>query len=191
MPDQAWVVSRIEQTCKGDLEAFGDLAEAFQSSLRGFIAMLGVPTAEVEDLAQETFLEAFKALKSFDTSQPFAPWLRGIARNLVLRYRTEAATALARQKQARIREFLLQKEIPSPVLEAEDCSYLEHLSECLKKLSGKAAVLVQQRYYQQRNSAEIAAKTNQQPSAVRVALGRVRAELRKCIERHMVAAETR
>ena len=37
----------------------------------------------VDDLFQETMLVAWRQLDSTDPSRPFAPWLRGVARNLV------------------------------------------------------------------------------------------------------------
>jgi RNA polymerase sigma-70 factor (ECF subfamily) len=38
--------------------------------------------AEAEDIAQETFLRAFRSFHRFDVSRPLRPWLLRIARNL-------------------------------------------------------------------------------------------------------------
>lgn len=38
--------------------------------------------AEAEDIAQETFLRAFRSFHHFDVSRPLRPWLLRIARNL-------------------------------------------------------------------------------------------------------------
>ncbi len=43
--------------------------------------MLGDST-EAEDVAQETFVRAFRAFHRFDASRPLRPWLAQIARNL-------------------------------------------------------------------------------------------------------------
>jgi RNA polymerase sigma-70 factor (ECF subfamily) len=39
-------------------------------------------TAEAEDIAQETFLRAFRSFHRFDVGRPLRPWLLRIARNL-------------------------------------------------------------------------------------------------------------
>jgi RNA polymerase sigma-70 factor (ECF subfamily) len=39
-------------------------------------------SAEAEDVAQETFLRAFRSFHRFDVSRPLRPWLLRIARNL-------------------------------------------------------------------------------------------------------------
>jgi RNA polymerase sigma-70 factor (ECF subfamily) len=39
-------------------------------------------SAEAEDIAQETFLRAFRSFHRFDMSRPLRPWLLRIARNL-------------------------------------------------------------------------------------------------------------
>jgi len=39
-------------------------------------------SAEAEDIAQETFLRAFRSFHRFDVSRPLRPWLLRIARNL-------------------------------------------------------------------------------------------------------------
>jgi len=47
----------------------------------------------VDDLFQETMIVAWRRLDDFDRTRPFGPWLRGIARNLVLaHYRKESRT---------------------------------------------------------------------------------------------------
>jgi len=65
--------------------------------------------AEAEDIAQETFLRAFRSFHHFDDSRPLRPWLLRIARNLARnrwrswsrrvrateRWKSEAATEAA------------------------------------------------------------------------------------------------
>ena len=83
------VQDRVSRAKSGDIQAFGDLVEEFQASLRGFLALLGTPRDSIEDLAQETFVSAFKALNRFSEDKPFGPWIRGIARNHFLKFMRE------------------------------------------------------------------------------------------------------
>lgn len=48
--------------------------------------MLGGQREEAEDLAQETFLKAFRAIKTFRGDSKFGTWLRKIATNIALNH---------------------------------------------------------------------------------------------------------
>src|SRR5512138_2501510 len=50
---------------------------------------------EAEDVAQETFLRAWKHLKRFDATRPLRPWLLSIASNLASNRRRSAGRYLA------------------------------------------------------------------------------------------------
>jgi RNA polymerase sigma-70 factor (ECF subfamily) len=67
----------------GDRMAFGELVSRHQSSVRQFLRHLtrgNVPHAE--DLAQDTFLQAWRSLAKFQARATFNTWLLGIAHNL-------------------------------------------------------------------------------------------------------------
>ena len=69
-----------------DRHAFGELVRQHQSAVRGFLRRLtGGRHALADDLAQETFLEAYRHLARFSGDATFGAWLLGIAYN---RFRT-------------------------------------------------------------------------------------------------------
>ncbi len=64
----------------GNAAAFGALVREHQSALRGFLRRLTRGDhALADDLAQETFLEAYRKLGQFRGDAPFAAWLYAIA----------------------------------------------------------------------------------------------------------------
>lgn len=64
----------------GDAASFGLLVRTHQSALRGFLRRLTRGDhALADDLAQETFLVAFRKLGQFRGDSPFAGWLYAIA----------------------------------------------------------------------------------------------------------------
>ena len=66
---------------KGDAEAFSELVRLYQRPVYNMCyRMLGNPQ-EAEDAAQETFLRAYRALKSYDPKRKFATWLLSVAAN--------------------------------------------------------------------------------------------------------------
>ena len=68
---------------KTNTKWFMEQVENEQSGLKGFIRMLGVRPESVDDIAQETFVVAYKKLTMFERGTNFGAWLRTIARNLV------------------------------------------------------------------------------------------------------------
>jgi RNA polymerase sigma-70 factor, ECF subfamily len=84
--NEADIISQIRCGSETAWETF--VAEHQQSVFRLAYLMLG-DTDEAEDIAQEAFIRAFRAIDSFDSARPARPWLLGIAANLARnRYRS-------------------------------------------------------------------------------------------------------
>ena len=65
----------------GDRAAFGRLVDLTKRPVYGLCVRLLGDAEEARDAAQESFVRAWSALSTFDTAQPFVPWLLRIARN--------------------------------------------------------------------------------------------------------------
>ncbi len=65
-----------------DRAAFGQLVARHQSSVRNFLRHLTRNNAPLaDDLAQDTFVQAYRALSGFRGDAAFSSWLLGIAHN--------------------------------------------------------------------------------------------------------------
>jgi RNA polymerase sigma-70 factor (ECF subfamily) len=71
----------VERVQHGDKQAFGLLVTKYQRKLHRLLARLVRDPAEVEDLAQETFIKAYRALASFRGESAFYTWLYRIGLN--------------------------------------------------------------------------------------------------------------
>lgn len=69
---------------KGDQSAFEELVVKYQQSVMNFIYRTVPDLNEAEDLAQNVFLQAWKARERYKVSAKFSTWLFTIARNLSL-----------------------------------------------------------------------------------------------------------
>lgn len=76
--DDAQLVAR---SLKQDHEAFGQLIERHASTIVNLAYRMVGNRAEAEDLAQEAFLTAFKALSTFRADSKFSTWLYRIGAN--------------------------------------------------------------------------------------------------------------
>lgn len=84
MMDDKEVADVIRAVLAGKSPEFSRLVREFGLPVRSFIHARVQNAADAEDLAQETFIAAFRGLAKFDTSQSFEAWLIGIARHRVL-----------------------------------------------------------------------------------------------------------
>jgi RNA polymerase sigma-70 factor, ECF subfamily len=84
MPPKVTDRELVDRARQGDAGAFGQLVRRHQQRIHRLAAHLLRDRAEAEDVAQETFIRAYRALARFDgRSEPYT-WLYRIAVNLSL-----------------------------------------------------------------------------------------------------------
>lgn len=83
--NDAELIARV--LASDDHYAFTQLVSKYQSQVRLFLRrMLKSNTEIADELAQETFILAYKKLKTFEGKSSFASWLYAIAKNLFLQH---------------------------------------------------------------------------------------------------------
>ncbi len=84
----------VDASVRGDRRAFEKIVERYQGAVSGMAYSVTGDLALSEDLAQETFLIAWRKLGDLQKRESLAPWLCGIARNLARSWmRTHAKNA--------------------------------------------------------------------------------------------------
>ena len=71
----------VRDALAGELDAYAQLVERYELPVFNVIARLVEDSGVAEELAQETFLKAFRRLESFDQRRGFSAWLLRIAHN--------------------------------------------------------------------------------------------------------------
>lgn len=74
----------IVQALAGSQSAFEQIVARYQRPVISLIARITGDRAQAEDLAQETFVKAFRNLAAFDTTRRFSSWLFRIAHNAAI-----------------------------------------------------------------------------------------------------------
>jgi len=87
-----WEAGLVQRARGGDMRAFERLYRDHVGRVYGLCLRLIRDPAAAEDCAQEAFLNAWKALRRFETRSSFGTWLHRIAVNVVLSRRRKAAT---------------------------------------------------------------------------------------------------
>jgi len=74
----------VSDALGGSQPAFEQIVRRYQRPVISLIVRMTGDRARAEDLAQETFVKAFRSLKSFDSTRRLSSWLFRIAHNTTL-----------------------------------------------------------------------------------------------------------
>jgi RNA polymerase sigma-70 factor (ECF subfamily) len=74
----------VRRCQRGDMAAFGELVRRHQQPVFNFCVRFLKNAEDAEDIAQETFVQAYRSIKRFRPKAKFSTWLFTIARNLSL-----------------------------------------------------------------------------------------------------------
>lgn len=81
--EKEWLARSLE----GDLQSFEPLIHRYQKMIFALAYRMTGSAAEAEDLAQETFIHAFRKLGTFRSEASFSSWLYRIAVNRCLNWK--------------------------------------------------------------------------------------------------------
>lgn len=72
----------INRIITGEKHLFEEIIQRYQKSIYNLAYRMLRNREDAMDLTQETFLKAYRGLKTFDLERPFSPWVHRIASNL-------------------------------------------------------------------------------------------------------------
>ena len=169
----------IERVLAGELDQYREIIRKFEADVFRLTAPVLGSRSAAEDVTQEVFITAYRRLESFDRTQPFRPWLLGIANNLVrneLRRRSRESARM--QLYANYLDTMSSGDRHSD----EDEAIAEALADCLERLAKNAAAAIRGRYDDGLSLEALAQRMQRPVTATRQLLYRARLTLRDCIE---------
>jgi RNA polymerase sigma-70 factor (ECF subfamily) len=158
---------------RDDRAAFGELVHRHQSAVRRFLRHLnGGDAAQADDLAQDTFVQAYRGLPLYRGEGQFATWLFGIAHN---HYRNQRRRDRRGTNLTAASEF----ETAAPPTRAVELS--QDLRQALNQLSPDEQTAVHLFYQQGLTHPEIAAIVGWPLGTVKTHLARAKERLRSLL----------
>jgi RNA polymerase sigma factor (sigma-70 family) len=161
----------VEDIKHGNTNAFSVLVEKYQNVVFSIALKVLKNREDAEEIAQETFIKAFRSIHTFRGKSKFSTWLFSITYNTCI-------TAVRKKKfrTTNIDQFPEQAEEFS-LGELQDDDRLKYLETALKELSEDDYMLILLYYYQEQNVDEISQVTGLSVSNVKVKLFRARNRL--------------
>lgn len=161
----------VRASLDGDGEAYRRLVERHQRDVARWLWRFTQDPTTLEDLVQETFVQAYVSLRSFKGTGPFGAWLRRIA--------TRSAYRFWRQQQARPVSRLGETDLPDESPDSPDAQDQRWaIEDVLDKLSARDRLVVQLRYIEDRSVADVAELTGWSKTMVKVQSYRARRRLK-------------
>ncbi len=162
----------------GDREAFGRLVRRHQSRVFALGIRYFRNAADADDLVQETFLRAWRALGRFDVDRPLVPWLMRIGANWAL-------TQLETRKRHGDEELdeSIQWKGPSPEADVDRTRLYEAVNRAVDALPEEQRVVLHLRITEGLSYREIAEALAWPIGTVMSRLSRARETLRAKVKR--------
>jgi RNA polymerase sigma-70 factor (ECF subfamily) len=172
------LTSRNEQPDADDgTAAFMALLMEHRHRLYTFIAKQLVNPADAEDVFQKTSIVLWKKMRDFDTEGSFFHWACGIAFN-------EVRNFLTVQRRSRLHFDVELVELMAREAAEEESlseSRLDALRHCLRELSERQQLILQQCYAGTETITEVAQQLGRERTALYKQLARLREKLLACI----------
>lgn len=156
-------------------EAFNQLVVRYQHRIYGLAYRMTGSPSDAHDLAQDTFMRAFRHLSTFQQGRPFAPWLYRIAINLCLDHRQRQAPTIS------LDDYDLPHQEPSPEVRAIQREARQRVHKAILSLSPKYRAVIILRHLEDLSYEEIATALDLPLNTVRTHLFRAREALRKAL----------
>jgi RNA polymerase sigma-70 factor, ECF subfamily len=141
----------IRNSLAGDMEAYAALVKQYQNMVHALAFRMTGSLDDAEDLAQETFLRAYRQLDSFRGEAKFSTWLCQIAVNLSLNWRArESRRGDVHSKWAE--NTTAERDAPDEYPDELSC----RVQQALNRLPAKQRAAIVLTIYESRTHAEAA-----------------------------------
>jgi RNA polymerase sigma-70 factor (ECF subfamily) len=183
--DAARADALVRQVQAGDREAFRNLFLAFERPIRCYLSAHASSAEMVDEVLQATFVACFESIRTYEPRGTFSFWLRGIARNRLLKELRQRARH--DHVGADALEVTLA-EVAAANVASDQHQAEPRLQHCLDQVTPRVRELLHRRYVDQIAVKQLAVELAHTETWVSVTLHRARAFLKECLQRGTVPA---
>lgn len=175
--DETQLLQRIRD---GALDEFGELVQRHQSQVFRILSKYERDPLLLQDLAQDVFVKAFRALHQYDGRAPFEHWLSRIAVHVAIDH-----VRARRDREVRFTdlgdEALEWLQAPDPKHGPAPSDAREILALAMRDLKPEEQAVITMLEIEERSIKEIMAMTGWSSVTVRVRAFRARAKLKRAL----------
>ena len=178
-------IELIEQTLQGNQAAYADLVKRHQRFVFTLAMRFTKTREDAEEVAQDSFIKAYRSLQSFQGQSKFSTWLYSIV----------YTTAMTFLRKRRLDTSSIDDENNHLQLEnksggfkndlAENKSRSYYVNQAIEQLMPDDAMIITLFYKGEQSLEEIAVTLGLEPNNVKVKLFRARQRLKEKLERNL------
>ncbi len=173
----------VERLRAGDARAFEELVATYQHRVFGVAVRMLSNAAEAEEVAQEAFLRAHRALADFRGEAKLSTWLYAIVSRLCLTRLASGERRMARQGEETLMRLANDEADPATAVERSEVEAALH--RAIAELAEERRLVVVLRDLEGLSYEEIAQTLELELGTVRSRLHRARMDLKDKMERFL------
>lgn len=185
-------IEHVREVLSGNAEAFRPIVDRYKGMVLNIVHRLVRNRMEAEEIAQDVFMNAFKALPTFKAEARFSTWLYRIAHNKAVSHQRKRSSSKGIHTSQSPEELQLEHE-EELFDKADDLQALreQHLPDALASLDPEDEALIGLYYQQDLSIAEVSEITGLTQANVKVRLHRARKQLYTFISDKLYANNAR
>jgi len=177
MKDQENIIARAR---RGDADAFEQLVVAYRDQVFRLALRMCGNEADADEVAQEAFLSAWKALPNFRGDSQFSTWLYQLTSHAAIDLMRRGKRQSAPED---ITEVSAPDPGPSPQQQAERSETRQAVRDAMGQLSPEYRQIVVLRFLQELSYEEIGAVLKLPPGTVKSRLNRAKSQLKDILSK--------
>ena len=174
----------ITRVLRGEHQLYADLVTRYQNFVFT-LALRYTPVREdAEEIAQDVFVKAYKALKDFRGESKFSTWLYSIVNSTAITFLRKKKLDVSSLDKEHVFEQADSKDSGTSANQVEVKSKVEMVTKAIQLLSPDDAKLITLFYKAEQSLEEIAQIMNMETNTVKVKLHRARTRLKEKMEKY-------
>ena len=174
----------IQQLKNGDIRGLEFLVECHQVKAVRTAYLITRDISMAEDIVQDAFIRAYRAIRGFDSTRPFEPWFMRSVVNASVKMMQRSARQVQVGDEADesvLAELALRAE--SIESQVESIEFHNQIWDAMQKLSPRQRAVIVQRYFLEMSEKEMAEQAGSAVGTVKWMLNAARERLRGLLER--------
>ena len=174
----------VQRLKRGDLSGLEFLVKCYQVKAVRTAYLITRDLGLAEDVVQDSFIQAYRGIRGFDTTRSFEPWFMRSVVNASVKLMQRSARQIQIGDEADESLLIeLAARVESVESQVESLEVQNQIWEAMQKLSPRQRAVLVQRYFLGMSEAEMANESGTAKGTIKWLLNAARERLRSLLER--------
>lgn len=176
----------VQQVLKGNMQAYSVLVSRYQDYAFTLALRIVGSREDAEEVAQDCFVKAYRALADFRSESKFSTWLYTIVNRTSLSFLRKKKADIQSLDDEKVFNIISNEASPLPANSMEQKSKTATINAAIERLRADDAEVITLFYLNEQSLEEIASILGIETNAAKVRLHRARQRLKEVMEKYYV-----